>query len=281
MATGDNPVDSTPINPAHTAQYRLFTSAERIARAWRKAHGLQCHLCAPEKSRVIWCCTCLPFLFSHLPFTTSTSSSSFTLPSTTTQEHALQSGQDDLLQEHPVHHQHLQDLPVDKRRHQEPPWRENLQSGGSPCITSSTACDCLKDLENNRSTSMFMVHREFGERDQVPINEEVKEFVEIGAHGLPDSEKSKTSYLQSHMHFDESAESSAVSDLEDGELQKMLTSPVYAQKASEKTLCIGGAGERWKCTIDSSRKRKFDLSLICMPRKRRGNPTHFHLSRET
>ena len=29
-------VDSTPINTAHTAQYSLFTSAERIARAWLK-----------------------------------------------------------------------------------------------------------------------------------------------------------------------------------------------------------------------------------------------------
>ena len=43
---------------------------------------------------------------------------------------------------------------------------------------------------------------------------------------------SETSYIQSHMHFDDSAESIADSDLEDGELQKMLTSPLYAQKAS-------------------------------------------------
>ena len=37
-----------------------------------------------------------------------------------------------------VHHQPLQDLPVDKRRHQEPLWRENLQSGGNPRKTFST-----------------------------------------------------------------------------------------------------------------------------------------------
>ena len=36
------------------------------------------------------------------------------------------------------------------------------------------------------------------------------------------------------MHFDDSAESIADSDLEDGELQKMLTSPLYAQRASER-----------------------------------------------
>ena len=36
------------------------------------------------------------------------------------------------------------------------------------------------------------------------------------------------------MHVDDSVESIADSDLEDGELQKMLTSPLYAQKASGK-----------------------------------------------
>ena len=36
------------------------------------------------------------------------------------------------------------------------------------------------------------------------------------------------------MHFDDSAESIADSDLEDGELQKMLTSPLHAKKASGK-----------------------------------------------
>ena len=36
------------------------------------------------------------------------------------------------------------------------------------------------------------------------------------------------------MPFDDSVESIADSDLEDGELQKMLTSPLYAQKASVK-----------------------------------------------
>ena len=47
-----------------------------------------------------------PWLLSHLPLTTSTSSSSFTLPSTT-QEHAAQSVQQEQLREHP-HHAHLQ-----------------------------------------------------------------------------------------------------------------------------------------------------------------------------
>ena len=40
------------------------------------------------------------------------------------------------------------------------------------------------------------------------------------------------SHLQSQMHSDyDSAESSADSDLEDGELRKMLASPLYMQKS--------------------------------------------------
>ena len=50
-------------------------------------------------------------------------SSSFTLPSTT-QEHAAQPVQHDQLRKHPVHHAHLQGLPVDKQRHQESVWRD-------------------------------------------------------------------------------------------------------------------------------------------------------------
>ena len=40
--------------------------------------------------------------------------------------------------------------------------------------------------------------------------------------------------FQSQMHFDDSVESNADSDLEDGEFQKMLISPLYAQRASVK-----------------------------------------------
>ena len=88
------------------------------------------------------------------------------------------------------------------------------------------------------------MYREFGEQDQqAPIIEEVKEsgmpqFVQ--AQSLVDHEMAemslveKMSYLQSQMHFDESMESIADSDLENGELQKLLTSPLYAQRASGK-----------------------------------------------
>ena len=62
----------------------------------------------------------------------------------------------------------------------------------------------------------------------------MEEFREIGTAGLPDSKISETSHFQSQMHFDDSVECIADSDLEDGELQKMLTSPLYAQKPSGK-----------------------------------------------
>ena len=66
--------------------------------------------------------------------------------------------------------------------------------------------------------------RDFGEQDQqAPIIEEVKEFGQIGTQSLLDHEMAemslveKMSYLQSQMHFDESMENIADSDLEDGE----------------------------------------------------------------
>ena len=68
----------------------------------------------------------------------------------------------------------------------------------------------------------------------------MKEFRQIEAQNSLDHEMTemspieKMSYLQSQMHFDESMESNADSDLEDGKLQKLLTSPLNAQRAAEK-----------------------------------------------
>ena len=104
----------------------------------RSAQELHKKLCALDKNLSSGLHMSHPLLFSHLPFTSSTSSSSFTLPSTTTQEHAAQPVQHDHLQEHPVHHAHLHALPVDKQRLQESLWRENLQSGGNPRTTTPT-----------------------------------------------------------------------------------------------------------------------------------------------
>ena len=88
-----------------------------------------------------------------------------------------------------------------------------------------------------RSISInFMMNRKNSENrfHRVPITEEVKEFGEIGRHNSLVFKISETSYFQSQMHFDDCVESIADCDLEDGKQQKMLTSPLYAQKASEK-----------------------------------------------
>ena len=59
------------------------------------------------------------------------------------------------------------------------------------------------------------------ENHQNPIAEDVEGFGKVGA---------EKSYIQSQMHSDyDSAESIAESDLKDGELRKMVTSPLYMQ----------------------------------------------------
>ena len=84
----------------------------------------------------------------------------------------------------------------------------------------------------------------------------MEEFGNFRTADVPDSKLSDTSYNQSQMHLHESMESIADSDLEDGELQKMLTSPLYAQKASEKPdAMVVQERERGKCTISSCRTK--------------------------
>ena len=159
-----------------------------------------------------------------------------------TQEHAAQSVPQEQFREHPVHRAHLQAPSVDKLRHQESLWREDLQSGGNPRTTTATGYE-PKELANvsriqdypGYPYQLYEVQDKFGEQDhRAAIIEEVKELGEIGAAALLDSKISETSYFQSRMHFDDSVESTADSDLEEGELQKMVTAPLYAQKASEK-----------------------------------------------
>ena len=68
--------------------------------------------------------------------------------------------------------------------------------------------------------------------------EDTRGFGQIQAQSLLDQEMAKMSpiekmsYIQSRMHFDESTESNANSDLGDGEIRKLLTSSVCVQGAS-------------------------------------------------
>ena len=125
------------------------------------------------------------------------------------------------------------------------------------------ACDCLKDLQGNRSISIFlMVRKKLENKVTKPRSpKEWRTFGEIGTHVFVDSKVSETTYFQSHMHFDDSAEGIADSDLEDGELQKMLTSPLYAQKASEKRDAMV-VQEREVSAQLTQADRKFEDSLI-------------------
>ena len=113
---------------------------------------------------------------------------------------------------------------------------------------------------------VFVVHEEVGEEDhRALITEEVEEFSETGTAGLRDIKIPETSYFQSQMHFDDSVESIADSDLEYGELQKMLTSPLFAQKASVKpdALVMQEREREVSAQYHSSRsKGQFEVSFI-------------------
>ena len=76
----------------------------------------------------------------------------------------------------------------------------NLQSGGNPRTTTTTGYEPkelatvsrIEDYPGDPYQS-YDAQKEFGEQDhRVPITEEVKEFGEIGTHGLPDSKISET-----------------------------------------------------------------------------------------
>ena len=82
---------------------------------------------------------------------------------------------------------------------------------------------------------LYDVQREFGKQDQhAPVMEETRGFGQIQVQSLLDQEMAKMSpikkmsYIQSRMHFDESMESNADSDLEAGEIRKLLTSSLCA-----------------------------------------------------
>ena len=78
----------------------------------------------------------------------------------------------------------------------------------------------------------------FGEEDhRAPDHRRSEGIRRERTAGVPDSQISETSYFQSPDAF---RRFRADSDLEDGELQKMLTSPLYAQKAWRKPM-------QWSC----------------------------------
>ena len=108
----------------------------------------------------------------------------------------------------------------------------------------------------------------------------MEEFGEAGTAGLPDLKISETSHFQSKMHVDDSVESIADSDLEDGELRKMLTSPLYVQKASEKPDAMVVQEREVSAQYTRAERKECLTSHSSEGQKPSGNPMHcFHLSR--
>ena len=90
--------------------------------------------------------------------------------------------------------------------------KKNLrQSQGSNLCLEIPINDMMykKDLETKIHRALF--------------TEELDNLGWIETAGVPDAILSETSHIQSKMHFDDTVASTATSDLEDGKLQKMLT----------------------------------------------------------
>ena len=159
----------------HTSvQYSLFTSEEHThtQREWLKNCIV---IFAPQnKCCHLVCNMSHPWLFSRAPSSMITSSSSPAFPSTQ--------------REHSVHPAHLQAPSVDKLRHQEPLWREDLQSSGNPRTTTPTGYEPneLATVSRIKAYSgdpyqLYDVQENFGEEDhRAPMTEEVEEIREIG-----------------------------------------------------------------------------------------------------
>ena len=125
----------------------------------------------------------------------------------------------------------------------------------------------------------YDVHGELGEPDQqAPVMEETRGFGQIQAHSLLDQEMAemspieKMSFLQSRTHFDESPESNADSDLEDGELQKLLTSSLCAQRASGRPDAMDIQGREVNALTSHSSGREATGRPVALFSPRRRDP---------
>ena len=236
--------------PKKTVQYSLITARRTLNalglaqvqdQTWFASifvpHNKFCHLV---------CHMCHPWLLSHAPSSMSASFSSTTYP-TTQREHS-----------------HLQAHTVDKSRHQESLWRQDLQSGRNPRTTTPTGSEPKELATVSRIEAYsgdpyqsFDVQENFWRRTSPSSDHRRSEGCWRNWDSrLTDSKILETSCFQSQMHFDESVGSTVDSDLEDGELQQMLTSPLYAQKASVKPDAMESCRrKRGKCTIYSSRSK--------------------------
>ena len=213
----------------HICAVQYDHSAHRTPNALGSRPGVSCkHLCATI-SFVIWCVTCLVHgcSLTRLP--------PWALP----------------LLHLPIlpHNENTQYIPHISKITQSISNAIKNHSGvktcrmdGNPRITTPTGYE-LKELATVSRIEAYSGDPYQSYDVQEKLEKKITELLspkkwrnveKIKTAGVPDSKLSETSYIQSQMHFGDSVESIADSDLEDGELQKMLTSPLYAQKASGK-----------------------------------------------
>ena len=222
------------------SQYRsvlcsLFTSAERIARAWLKGqHGsshTDCSVLFARLKRIChlvlhmsWSLVASPAVYhEHLIFlihsslydtrTRSTIGTTRTTPRTLSQSTSCAI----------KNHSGVKTCRVAETRARQLPQVMSPKS-----LRLSQGSKIILEIHIN-----YMVHRKNSEKKitEPPITEEVKEFGEKSDSWRPRFSNIRDVLLPIADAF---RRFRAGSDLEDGELQKMLTSPLYAQKASGK-----------------------------------------------
>ena len=187
--------------------------------AWLKSWRLRiAHLCVITQLSS----TChVSFSLPHLTLSTSTSSLSPTSPIFPT----VSPTRTRLL----VHDEYL---PCDVPRQSVGSTQIPSLTGYEPKLIETEAVkpEDLKprkiDLDRNLGTDPYQIpERLMRSNFQNLITEDMDEFGKVGA---------EMSYVQSQMHSDfDSAESIADSDLEDGELRKMLASPLYVRSRED------------------------------------------------
>ena len=121
-----------------------------------------------------------------------------------------------------------------------------------PQVMSPTSLRQFLEVLWTTSINFPMYRENLENRSTSSIIEEVKEFGQIGTQNLLDDEMAETSpvekmsCIQSQMRLD-GPWKALQTDLEDGELRNMLTSPMYSQRASGKPDAMV-VQERGKCT---------------------------------
>ena len=107
-------------------------------------------------------------------------------------------------------------------------WRKPAHHN-SHRLWAQRTCDCLKERSFFWRSNYMMYRKKFEKKITELLSpkkwENWERFWRLACQILKISE---TSHFQSQTHFCDSVESTADSDLEDGKLQKMLTSPLCA-----------------------------------------------------